>query len=293
MSRLSQSINNFDGCVEELHLSDILQTSNTLRITSDKVEELMDSISKIGLLSPIIVRPVIAGFEIVAGNRRFNACRKLGWKKIPSHILELDDKSAFEVSIIENVNRRTLTFIEEGRAFKKYVNEFGWGSISELADKLSKSPSHISKRIKLLDLPNDVLNLISESEISVSMGEELLTIKEQDKQIKLAQLTIARSLTTKKLRSIINDQEGEVYLNNKSYISETDEKERNIVKIFEESIISLRIAANKLAVTIEKVQNEWIVFELLMHHKNIISSQIDLLIREKKKFVKARNYMTE
>jgi ParB family chromosome partitioning protein len=257
------------------------------------VEELMDSISKIGLLSPIIVRPVIAGFEIVAGNRRFNACRKLGWKKIPSHILELDDKSAFEVSIIENVNRRTLTFIEEGRAFKKYVNEFGWGSISELADKLSKSPSHISKRIKLLDLPNDVLNLISESEISVSMGEELLTIKEQDKQIKLAQLTIARSLTTKKLRSIINDQEGEVYLNNKSYISETDEKERNIVKIFEESIISLRIAANKLAVTIEKVQNEWIVFELLMHHKNIISSQIDLLIREKKKFVKARNYMTE
>ncbi|HEY7777905.1 MAG TPA: ParB/RepB/Spo0J family partition protein, partial [Nitrososphaeraceae archaeon] len=288
MSRLSQSVKNRDGCVEELHVSDIVQNSNALRSgSSDKVDELMDSMRQIGLLSPIIVRPVIAGFEIVAGTRRFNACRKLGWKKIPSHILELDDKSAFEVSIIENVNRRTLSFIEEGLAFKKYVDEFGWGSITELADKLSKSPSYVSKRLKLLGLPKDVLDLISGSEISISMGEELLTIKEQVKQTKLAQLTIARSLTTKKLRSIINDQEGEVYLNNKSYISETDEKERNIVKIFEESIISLRIAANKLAVTIEKVQNEWIVFELLMHHKNIISSQIDLLIREKKKFVKA------
>ena len=293
MSRLSQSVNDLYGCIEDLHISDIIQTSTLLRRNSDKVDELADSINKIGLLSPIVVRSTISGFEVVAGNRRFKACKKLGWKKIPCHILELNDKSAFEISIIENVNRRTLTFIEEGLAFRKYVSEFGWGGVSELASKISKSPSYISKRIRLLDLPTDVLDLISESEISVSTGEELLSLKQQDKQTKMAQLTRARSLTTRKLRNIINEQKGEVYLIDKFYFSKTDEKQRNIIRVFDESIVSLRIAVNKIAASIEKIQDEWIVFELLMHHKNTINSHIDLLIREKKKFVKGINNITK
>lgn len=290
MSRLSQSVNDSNGCIEDLHISDIVQPSNILRSNSDRVDELVDSINKIGLLSPIVVRTTIAGFEVVAGNRRFKACKKLGWKRIPSHILELDDKSAFEISIIENVNRRTLTIIEESLAFRKYVNEFGWGGVSELAAKLSKSPSYISKRIRLLDLPRDVLDLICESEISISTGEELLSLKEQDKQSKLAQLTIGRSLTSKKLRTIIKEQECGLYLNDKSFYSKNDEKQRSILKIFDESIISLRIAVNKIGANIEKIQGEWIVFELLMHHKNTINAQIDLLIREKKKFVKGKKF---
>jgi ParB family transcriptional regulator, chromosome partitioning protein len=145
------------GSLEDLNISDITLPTNQLRRNMNNLEELAESIRKIGLLQPIIVRSNNSeNFEIVAGNRRFSACKKLGLRKIPCHIVELDDKSAFEVSVIENVQRRTLNPIDEGLAFKKYVNEFGWGSVSELSQKLSKSKSYVCKRIKLTQLPKDI-----------------------------------------------------------------------------------------------------------------------------------------
>lgn len=160
------------GSINDINISDIFQSLNPLRNGSSSVLELADSINKIGLLSPILVRIMENGkFEVVAGNRRFKACKSLGWKKIPCHIVELDGRHAFEASIIENIQRNTLNIIEEGLAFRKYVNEFGWGAASELARKLSKSSSYVSKRMKLLDLPADVLQLLTESEISVTAGE--------------------------------------------------------------------------------------------------------------------------
>ena len=102
--------------------------------------------AKTGLLQPIVVRTNNLGsFEVVAGNRRFSACKKLGWRKISRHLVELDDKSAFEVSIVENVQRHTLNPIDESLAFRKYVEQFGWGGISELSQKLSKSTSYVCK----------------------------------------------------------------------------------------------------------------------------------------------------
>ena len=187
--------------IKELNISEISPSLNPVRSKSNDILELADSISKIGLLVPILVRTRTSGdFEVIAGNRRFNACKTLGWKRIPCHIVELDDKSAFEVSIIENIQRNTLNIIEEGLAFRKYVNEFGWGAASELAGKLSKSSSYVSKRMRLLELPDNILDLICGSEISVSAAEELLSIKERDKQCKFAKLVQSREISSKKLR---------------------------------------------------------------------------------------------
>ena len=77
-------------------------------------------------------------YEIVAGTRRYNACKMLGWRKILSHVVELDDKDAFEVSLIENIHSKNLNSIEEARAFQDYVTNYGWGGISELATRLEK-----------------------------------------------------------------------------------------------------------------------------------------------------------
>lgn len=101
------------GSLEDLNISDITLPTNQLRSNMNNLEELAESIRKIGLLQPIIVRSNNSeNFEIVAGNRRFSACKKLGLRKIPCHIVELDDKKAFEVSVIENVQRRTLNPID-------------------------------------------------------------------------------------------------------------------------------------------------------------------------------------
>jgi ParB family chromosome partitioning protein len=294
MLKSTGCINRLLGYVEELSIYDIYPSLNGIRIDNERVHELADSIKKIGLLTPIVVRTSDSGkFEIVAGNRRFKACKRLGWRKIPSYMVELDDKSAFEASIIENVQRHTLNIIEEGLAFRKYVNEFGWGGVSDLAYKLSKSASYVSKRIRLLDLPQDVLGLICESEISISTGEELLSLSKKDKQSKLATIVVDKSLTSKKLRTIIKEEKYKHNRNDDQYYSETEEKQKRILKIFEKSIITLRIAANNLATNMEKIQDEWIVFETLMHHKNNINLQIDLLIREKRKFIRRKGFISK
>lgn len=129
---------------------------------------LMRSILDKGLLQSVIVRIINDKncYEIVAGYRRCSACKKLGWKKIPCQLLDLSDIEAFEISIVENVQRKTLNPIDEAKAFKKYVYDNGWGSVSKLASKLGKSFAYITKRIMLLDLPSDItkaiiINLIS------------------------------------------------------------------------------------------------------------------------------------
>jgi ParB family transcriptional regulator, chromosome partitioning protein len=196
--------NELNGTLEDVKISHIASPTNRLRSTINNLEELAESIKKIGLLQPIIVRTNSSQeFEIVAGNRRLSACRKLGWRKITCHVVELDDKTAFEVSIIENVQRHTLNPIEEGLAFRKYVRDFGWGGVSELAEKLSKSTSYICKRIKLTELSKEVIDLISKSEISISIGEELLPITDKDTQSKVTEFIQEGRLSSRMVRKLV------------------------------------------------------------------------------------------
>lgn len=291
MLRSSQYENELIGSIDDINASDIFQSLNPLRNGSSNVPELADSISKIGLLSPILVRITESGkFEVVAGNRRFKACKLLGWKKIPCHIVELDDRHAFEASIIENIQRSTLNIIEEGLAFRKYVNEFGWGAASELARKLSKSSSYVSKRMKLLDLPEDVLQLLTESEISTTAGEELLSIQEKDKQSRIARMVLKHSIPSKELRKMIKEEK---YMSDEQstflFYDSSIENEK-FLKAFDKSIISLKIAMNKIAMIIEKIEGNWVLYEILMNHKNVLHQQIDLLIREKKKYTDRNHF---
>ena len=157
-----------NGIIEEIPITNIVHQSVMLRYKIWGISELSLSIKKDGLLQPIIVRPINSSFEIVAGNRRFHAIKLLKWRKIPCHILELDNREAFGVSLIENVQRQSLEPVEEALAFRKYVDEYGWGAVSELAEKISKSPTYVCRRLKLLELPKDVLDLLSDSRINTN-----------------------------------------------------------------------------------------------------------------------------
>jgi len=168
-SRLPRSISVvMPGFVEDIDISEIHECHNILHTNEANLEELCSSIQQKGLLQAILVRTLDDHYEIVAGNRRFRACKLLGWKKIACHVLELDDKNAFEISLVENIHRRTLSPIEEANAFKVYLSDFGWGGISDLAAKINKSKSYVTKRIKLLHLPSDVIHSIITRKIAVS-----------------------------------------------------------------------------------------------------------------------------
>lgn len=272
-----------NGILEDLPASSIVHPTVVLRYKTRGIFELSISIKTVGLLQPIIVRPLNSSFEIVAGNRRYEACKLLKWRKIPCHILELDDRGAFEVSLVENVQRHTLNPIEEAQAFKKYVSDFGWGGVSELSRRLSKSPSYISKRMKLLELPRDILELISASDLHVSTAEELLSIDNKRKQSELASLIKKGQISSKNARTIIRDELEEL---NPCTLSghETNNNEEIIFKAFDKSVISLRIALNQLATIMESFDESWIFYDTLLQHKNMLHAQIDLLIRQKKRY---------
>ena len=103
-----------------------------------EMEALAASIREHGLLQPILIRPLEHGFEIVAGHRRFQACRSLRWRFISCKIREMSDKQAYEIQLTENIQRKSMDPVEEAEAFRRYVMESGWGGVSELAKKIGK-----------------------------------------------------------------------------------------------------------------------------------------------------------
>lgn len=280
-----------NGCLEDLSVTDIKTSTNILRSSTANLGELVESINKIGLLQPIVVRTNGSdNFEVVAGNRRLKACKSLGWKKIACHVVELDERTAFEFSIIENLQRHNLDPIEEGQAFRKYVTEFGWGGVSELAEKISKSTSYICKRIKLTELPKDIVDLISKSDITATVGEELLPMADKNAQRKLTEIIQERQLSSRTVRKLVKTlgtRTKTVGASDDSLYRFTGISEsEKIQMVFDKIIISLRMFIKKLATIIEKTEDNWIFYDLMMQHKHTLDQQIDLLLKEKRKFKK-------
>jgi ParB family transcriptional regulator, chromosome partitioning protein len=285
MQRIYSTSNSINRLLDNIDISKIkpFRYSYRRNINQD-LAELCYSIKEKGLLHPIIVRMIEdGGYEIVAGTRRYNACKMLGWRKILSHVVELDDKDAFEVSLIENIHSKNLNPIEEANAFQAYVTNYGWGGISELAARLGKSVSYVDKRIRLLDLPPDVVESLSTGSLSVSIGDELLPLKEKEQQSKLAELIKKRKLSSRQVRELKNEMKSSEnpydILDFKTKIIDIDAKTQ---KSFDKAIIAIRVAMNTLASVIEDVDN-WTVYEMLLQHKNMLHNHIDILFKEKKK----------
>lgn len=247
-----------NGIIEEIPITNIVHQSVMLRYKIRGISELSISIKKDGLLQTIIVRPINSSFEIVAGNRRFHAIKLLKWRKIPCHILELDNREAFEVSLILNVHRHTLDPIEEAHAFKKYVTDFGWGGISQLSRRLSKSPAYVCKRMKLLELPKNVLGLISTSDLHVSTAEDLLSIDDNNRQSQLVSIITERKISSKSVRTIIRNEMEEL---NPSELSQnrTNSDQETVLKAFDKSVISMKMAMFKLATVMEGFRQNYII----------------------------------
>jgi ParB family chromosome partitioning protein len=276
------------GVIEEIDINRIKPSSDLLygshRLES---EELTASIKDKGLLQPIIVRTYKDYFEIVGGNRRYSACKSLGWRKMLCHVVELDDKEAFEFSLTENIHRKTLDPFEEARAFKAYVQDFGWGGISDLALKISKSPSYVCKRLSILKLPVEMLESMQRSSIKPSVAEELIPIRDNQKRQFIAKLVIENGLSSRETRRLIKSikklKQAPSTVEDIAFRETINEIDGRAQRSFDKTITALKIAMNKVASVIENVEDNWIVYEILMQHKNMLNSQIDLLIKEKRK----------
>jgi ParB family transcriptional regulator, chromosome partitioning protein len=189
--------------LETISISRIKPAERCLRQNYGDLTELMASISEKGLIEPIIVRPMGESFEIVCGHRRFEACKKLGLKEVLCVVCQLSDQKAFEVSLIENLQRESLDPIDEAEAYKKYVVQFGWGSITRLSKRISKSQEYVSHRILLLNLPKEVIEQVTNKSISSSKAKELVWLKNEELQNEMASALQNFNLPIRKLREAI------------------------------------------------------------------------------------------
>jgi ParB family chromosome partitioning protein len=183
--------------VIEISLSDIKGSAFDMRSeTRDGDPDLLESIQAHGLMQPILLRPKGKGYEIVAGVRRYNAFKTLGKKTIPAIVQELDDRTAFEISLTENIQRRNMEPIEEARAFRDYLDKYKWGSITELATRINRRPSYVVDRLKIVELPTEVQRYVAREKISPSHAEELSRLETPEEKVELAKAVVDEELTT-------------------------------------------------------------------------------------------------
>jgi ParB family transcriptional regulator, chromosome partitioning protein len=280
------------GIIEEIEIHYLDHSPVFYPSISSCIDDLCRSIKEKGLLHPITVRTRKKDeeqqeqrrFQIVAGNRRYLACKALGWRKILCHIVELDDREAFEISLVENIQRRTLNPIEEAYAFKAYVLDFGWGGVSDLSTKIGKSVSYVDRRLGLLLLPEEVLMKVMNSSMDVSAAQELIPIQSKSEQSKLAEIISRRHLSIKQVRKLVaNNYDNGTQDIMPSVHDDVSEIDKRAQRSLDKSIVALRMAMKKITDIMESVEDNWIIYEILLQHKHVLHTQIDVLIREKKK----------
>ena len=201
--------------------------------SEEKLEELVNSIKKNGIIQPIAVRPSKAEaskYEIVAGERRWLAAQRAGLHEIPVNILDLSDVESLEVAIVENIQRDDLNPIEEAKGYKRLNEEFKYDheSISKL---MSKSRSHISNTLRLLTLPSDVISMLEEGTLTSGQARPLIGISNASS---IAEEIVAKNYSARKVEYLTRQKKN----NNRNKVVDA-----NTIKVQEkiEKILGLKV----------------------------------------------------
>ena len=207
--------------IVEINCNEILPNRFQPRIINDESDllELSDSIKKYGLIQPIIVRKIGKKFEIIIGERRYKACILAGLDKIPAIIKDVNDRDCFELSVVENVQRKNLSPIEEALSYQKAIIGSS-SSLSEFSKNVGKREELINNKIKLLSLSDNVQEALINNEISERHARSLLKIDNYSEQNFLLKRIINERLTVKR-----TDEEIEKIKNNKQKILNKENKE--------------------------------------------------------------------
>lgn len=187
----------------KLNISEIVRNPNQPRKTFDEdaLNELADSIRQNGVLQPILVRKKGNKYEIVAGERRYQASKLAGLKEIPAIVREIGDEEVFQLALIENLQRADLSPIEEAKGYKQLLETQGLTQ-EGLAKILSKSRSAIANTLRLMDLPAEVQDMMEQGILTAGHARAILAVPSEEGRIKLAQKVVAENLTVRQTENL-------------------------------------------------------------------------------------------
>ncbi len=171
----------------------------------EALKELSESIEQHGVFTPILVKKSVQGYELVTGERRLRASKLAGKADIPAIIVDFDDQQMMEIALLENIQREDLNIIEEAKAYEQLIQRLNYTQ-EQLAKRVGKSREHITNTLRLLKLPEQLQQMVTDKKLSMGHARALLGIKDEDTMIKVAQQTVRDGLSVRKVEQIVKDQ---------------------------------------------------------------------------------------
>lgn len=251
------------GGVIEIDINKIEPSSTQPRrkFEEEALEELAESIKNYGVLQPVLLKKVEDYYVIVAGERRWRAARIAGIKKVPAIVKEYDDSTAFEIALVENLQREDLNPMEEAQSYKRLVEELHLNQ-EQIAEKVGKSRSTITNALRLLNLDVRVQNFVIENKLSNGHARALLAIENGDIQFELAEKVIEEGLSVRATENIVKaeQEKGKEEHNKKDLYTPFDTKgyrtiENDLKNLFGTKV-KLSSNKNKGKIEIEYYSNE-------------------------------------
>ncbi|HEY7194824.1 MAG TPA: ParB/RepB/Spo0J family partition protein [Gemmatimonadales bacterium] len=191
-----------EGSLVELPIQDIKPNPFQPRKTVDPaaLDELVSSIKQAGLLQPVVVRraPANGGYELIAGERRLRACQQLGWERIPAVQRYADDRTLLTLALIENLQRDDLSPVDEARGYERLIAEFKLAQ-QDVADAVGRDRSTVANALRLLKLPEVVLEMLHEGQLSVGHARALLALEDPRIVTNLAREAVAQDLSVREV----------------------------------------------------------------------------------------------
>jgi len=189
-----------EGSLVELPIQDIKPNPFQPRRTVDPaaLEELVSSIKQAGLLQPVVVRRTNGGYELIAGERRLRACQQLGWERIPAVQRDADDRTLLTLALIENLQRDDLSPVDEARGYERLIAEFKLAQ-QDVADAVGRDRSTVANALRLLKLPEVVLQMLHEGHLSVGHARALLALEDPRIVTNLASEAVAQGLSVREV----------------------------------------------------------------------------------------------
>lgn len=194
-----------NGPAVEVPLAKIVPNPNQPRrdFDEEKLAELADSIKKNGLIQPIVVRKHGIGYEIIAGERRYQASKRAGLERVPVIVKDVDDAEMYRLALIENIQRDDLNPIEEAKGYKTLIAMNGVKSLGDLSELVSKSRSSISNIIRLLKLPEEVQDMVSDGRLTYATARAILAIDGEERQLALARKAVEKGMATSEVEDYV------------------------------------------------------------------------------------------
>lgn len=221
--------------ISEIEIGFIHSAKNQARkdFDEDKLKELADSVSKHGVLQPLLVRYVASGYELVAGERRLRAAKLVGLSKVPVLILSAENDQAAEMGLIENIQREDLNAMEEAMAYREMMDHYFYTQ-ETLAKALGKSRSYIANTLRLLTLDDGVKKYIKDGILSAGHGRALLSVKAEPRRQQLLEKILKDNLSVrqaeelaKSFNEVVHNTEKKLSVTKNPFYREMENKLRN------------------------------------------------------------------